>query len=112
MIPHYTIKDEKPVRRTFTIKKRYWTKSTRPNSRSFKLFEHLWNWRRNISKNVANSNLLETEIIKNKKLIDQIDDIMNGKNPRPPKPSSSSKPDDGNSGKSDPKVDPDPVKEA
>ena len=33
--------------------------------------------KRDISKNVANSNLLETEIIKNKKLIDQIDDIMN-----------------------------------
>lgn len=32
--------------------------------------------KRDISKNVANSNLLETEIIKNKKLIDQIDDIM------------------------------------
>ena len=33
--------------------------------------------KRDISKNVANSNLLETEIIKNKKLINQIDDIMN-----------------------------------
>ena len=33
--------------------------------------------KRDISKNVVNSNLLETEIIKNKKLIDQIDDIMN-----------------------------------
>ena len=33
--------------------------------------------KRDISKNVANSNILETEIIKNKKLIDQIDDIMN-----------------------------------
>ena len=33
--------------------------------------------KRDISKNVANSNLLETEIIKNKKLITQIDDIMN-----------------------------------
>ena len=34
---------------------------------------------------------------------DQIDDIMNGKKPRPPKPSSSTKPDDdsadGSSGK-------------
>ena len=56
--------------------------------------------------------LLEWETIDS----DQIDDIMNGKKPRPPKPSSSTKPDDdsadGNSGKSDPKVDPDPVKEA
>ena len=33
--------------------------------------------KRDISKNVANSNLLETEIIKNNKLINQIDDIMN-----------------------------------
>ena len=33
--------------------------------------------KRDISKNVANSNLLETEIVKNKKLINQIDDIMN-----------------------------------
>ena len=33
--------------------------------------------KRDISKNVANSNLLDTEIIKNKKLITQIDDIMN-----------------------------------
>ena len=33
--------------------------------------------KRDISKNVANSNLLATEIIKNKKLINQIDDIMN-----------------------------------
>jgi len=33
--------------------------------------------KRDISKNVANSNLLETEIVKNKKLISQIDDIMN-----------------------------------
>mgnify|MGYP001209051545 CR=1 FL=1 len=33
--------------------------------------------KRDISKNVANSNLLETEIIKNKKLINQIDDIIN-----------------------------------
>ena len=33
--------------------------------------------KRDISKNIANSNLLETEIIKNKKLINQIDDIMN-----------------------------------
>ena len=33
--------------------------------------------KRDISKNVANSNILETEIIKNKKLINQIDDIMN-----------------------------------
>jgi hypothetical protein len=32
--------------------------------------------KRDISKNVANSNLLETEIVKNKKLISQIDDIM------------------------------------
>ena len=32
--------------------------------------------KRDISKNVANSNLLETEIIKNKKLITQIDDII------------------------------------
>jgi cell division protease FtsH len=54
--------------------------------------------------------LLEWETIDS----DQIDDIMNGKKPRPPKPSSS-KPDDdsadSSSGKSDPKVDPDPVKE-
>ncbi len=33
--------------------------------------------KRDISKNIVNSNLLETEIIKNKKLINQIDDIMN-----------------------------------
>ena len=56
--------------------------------------------------------LLEWETIDS----DQIDDIMNGKKPRPPKPSSSTKPDDdsadGNSGESDSKVDPDPVKEA
>ena len=32
--------------------------------------------KRDISKNIANSNLLETEIIKNRKLISQIDDIM------------------------------------
>jgi hypothetical protein len=32
--------------------------------------------KRDISKNVANSNLLETEIVKNKKLISQIDEIM------------------------------------
>jgi len=32
--------------------------------------------KRDISKNVANSNLLETEIVKNKKLISQIDNIM------------------------------------
>jgi len=32
--------------------------------------------KRDISKSVANSNLLETEIVKNKKLISQIDDIM------------------------------------
>ena len=32
--------------------------------------------KRDISKNVANSNLLETEIVKNKKLISQINDIM------------------------------------
>ena len=55
--------------------------------------------------------LLEFETIDS----DQIDDIMNGKKPRPPKPSSTSKPDDdsadSNSGKSDPNVDPDPVKE-
>ena len=55
--------------------------------------------------------LLEWETIDS----DQIDDIMNGKNPRPPKPSSSSKPDDdsadSNSGHSNPKVDPDPIKE-
>jgi len=55
--------------------------------------------------------LLEYETIDS----DQIDDIMNGKKPRPPKPSSSSKPDDdsadSSSGKSDPKVDPDPIKE-
>ena len=55
--------------------------------------------------------LLEWETIDS----DQIDDIMNGKKPRPPKPSSSSKPDDDsaddNSGESDSKVDPDPVKE-
>ena len=55
--------------------------------------------------------LLEFETIDS----DQIDDIMNGKKPRPPKPSSNSKPDDdsadGNSGESDSKVDPDPVKE-
>jgi len=55
--------------------------------------------------------LLEYETIDS----DQIDDIMNGKKPRPPKPSSNSKPDDdsadSNSGKSDPKVDPDPIKE-
>ena len=45
--------------------------------------------------------LLEWETIDS----DQIDDIMNGKKPRPPKPSSSTKPDDdsadGNSGESD-----------
>ena len=56
--------------------------------------------------------LLEWETIDS----DQIDDIMNGKKPRPPKPSSSTKSDDdsadGNSGESDPKVGPDPVKEA
>jgi len=55
--------------------------------------------------------LLEYETIDS----DQIDDIMNDKKPRPPKPSSNSKPDDdsadSNSGKSDPKVDPDPIKE-
>ena len=33
--------------------------------------------KRDISKNIVNSNLLETEIIKNKKLINQIDDIIN-----------------------------------
>ena len=47
--------------------------------------------------------LLEWETIDS----DQIDDIMNGKKPRPPKPSSSTKPDDdsadGNSGESDSK---------
>jgi hypothetical protein len=32
--------------------------------------------KRDISKNIANSNLLETEIIKNRKLISQIDNIM------------------------------------
>ena len=33
--------------------------------------------KRDISKNITSSNLLETEIIKNKNLISQIDDIMN-----------------------------------
>ena len=32
--------------------------------------------KRDISKDIANSNLLETEIAKNKKLIDKIDDII------------------------------------
>ena len=46
--------------------------------KKIKRFQRLATLRkRDISKNVANSNLLETEIIKNKKLITQIDDIMN-----------------------------------
>ena len=46
--------------------------------KKIKRFQRLSTLRkRDISKNVANSNLLETEIIKNKKLINQIDDIMN-----------------------------------
>lgn len=46
--------------------------------KKIKRFQRLATLRkRDISKNVANSNLLETEIIKNKKLINQIDDIMN-----------------------------------
>ena len=46
--------------------------------KKIKRFQRLAKLRkRDISKNVANSNLLETEIIKNKKLINQIDDIMN-----------------------------------
>ena len=46
--------------------------------KKIKRFQRLATLRkRDISKNVANSNLLETEIVKNKKLINQIDDIMN-----------------------------------
>ena len=46
--------------------------------KKIKRFQRLATLRkRDISKNVANSNLLETEIIKNKKLINQIDDIIN-----------------------------------
>ena len=46
--------------------------------KKIKRFQRLSTLRkRDISKNVANSNLLETEIIKNKKLINQIDEIMN-----------------------------------
>jgi hypothetical protein len=46
--------------------------------KKIKRFQRLATLRkRDISKNIANSNLLETEIIKNKKLINQIDDIMN-----------------------------------
>ena len=46
--------------------------------KKIKRFQRLATLRkRDISKNVANSNLLETEIIKNKKFINQIDDIMN-----------------------------------
>lgn len=46
--------------------------------KKIKRFQRLATLRkRDISKNVANSNLLETEIIKNKKLINQIDEIMN-----------------------------------
>jgi len=46
--------------------------------KKIKRFQRLATLRkRDVSKNVANSNLLETEIIKNKKLINQIDDIMN-----------------------------------
>ena len=46
--------------------------------KKFKRFQRLATLqKRDISKNVANSNLLETEIVKNKKLISQIDDIMN-----------------------------------
>ncbi len=45
--------------------------------KKFKRFQRLATLqKRDISKNVANSNLLETEIVKNKKLISQIDDIM------------------------------------
>jgi hypothetical protein len=49
--------------------------------KKIKRFQRLATLRkRDISKNIANSNLLETEIIKNRKLISQIDDIMdNGK---------------------------------
>ena len=46
--------------------------------KKIKRFQRLATLRkRDISKNIANSNLLETEIIKNKKLINQIDEIMN-----------------------------------
>ena len=46
--------------------------------KKIKRFQRLATLRkRDVSKNVSNSNLLETEIIKNKKLINQIDDIMN-----------------------------------
>ena len=46
--------------------------------KKIKRFQRLATLRkRDVSKNVANSNLLETEIIKNKKLINQIDEIMN-----------------------------------
>jgi hypothetical protein len=46
--------------------------------KKIKRFQRLATLRkRDVSKNIANSNLLETEIIKNKKLINQIDDIMN-----------------------------------
>ena len=45
--------------------------------KKIKRFQRLATLRkRDISKNIANSNLLETEIIKNRKLISQIDDIM------------------------------------
>ena len=46
--------------------------------KKIKRFQRLATLRkRDVSKNVSNSNLLETEIIKNKKLINQIDEIMN-----------------------------------
>lgn len=46
--------------------------------KKIKRFQRLATLRkRDISKNVASSNLLDKEIIKNKKLINQIDDIMN-----------------------------------
>ena len=46
--------------------------------KKIKRFQRLATLRkRDISKNVASSNLLDKEIIKNKKLIIQIDDIMN-----------------------------------
>jgi len=46
--------------------------------KKIKRFQRLATLRkRDISKNVASSNLLDKEIIKNKKLINQIDEIMN-----------------------------------
>jgi len=46
--------------------------------KKIKRFQRLATLRkRDISKNITSSNLLETEIIKNKNLISQIDDIMN-----------------------------------